>query len=135
MSKIKLTVRIMNIVQKHKTRFTGNIIRRPWGLYKVLAVGENVLVKEIEVLPGEKLSLQSHRHRKEYWTIISGTAQAQRGGETFILGRNQSLVIPVNVKHRLSNPGSEPLKIMEVQFGEQLSEEDIVRYEDDYGRC
>ena len=107
---------------------------RPWGSYTVLQIEANYQVKRIEVLPGESLSLQSHDHRSEHWTIISGTAQVQIDEKSKTLTRNQSIAIPQGSKHRLANPGESPLVIIEVQIGDKLDENDITRYEDKYGR-
>ena len=94
----------------------------------------NYQVKRIEVFPGESLSLQSHDHRSEHWTIISGTAQVQVDQTSKTLTRNQSIEIPQGSQHRLANPGEFPLVIIEVQIGDKLDENDITRYEDKYGR-
>ena len=108
---------------------------RPWGTYRVLHKEANYLVKRIEVLPGEMLSLQSHDHRSEHWTVVTGTAEVQIGTDMKTLTRNQSIQIPQGSKHRLANPGDEPLVIIEVQIGDKLDEDDITRYEDKYGRA
>jgi len=110
-------------------------INKPWGSYTVLDAGPSYLLKRIEVLPGEALSLQSHQHRSEHWTIVSGSAEVVRNKETFQLKTNDSIAIPKSTKHRLGNPGSELLIIIEIQFGHLLDEADISRYEDRYGRC
>ena len=107
---------------------------RPWGNYTVLQTEDNYQVKRIEVHPGESLSLQSHNHRSEHWTIISGTAQVQVDDISKTLIRNQSIEIPKGSKHRLANPEKYPLVIIEVQIGDNLDENDIIRYEDKYGR-
>ena len=93
------------------------------------------LLKRIEVLPGESLSLQSHQHRSENWTVATGTAKVELKGETHQLKTNDSIVIPLNAKHRLENSEKELLVIYEIQFGELIDENDIYRYEDRYGRC
>ena len=93
------------------------------------------MLKRIEVLPGEALSLQSHQHRSEHWTIVSGSAEVVLNEETFQLESNDTITIPKNAKHRLGNPGSDLLIIIEIQFGHLLDESDISRYEDRYGRC
>ena len=93
------------------------------------------MLKSIEVLPGEALSLQSHQHRSEHWTIVSGSAEVVRNHETFQLKTNDYITIPKGTKHRLGNPGSELLIIIEIQFGNFLDETDISRHEDRYGRC
>ena len=87
------------------------------------------------MLPGEALSLQSHQHRSEHWTVASGSAKVDRDGETFDLKTNESITIPKNSKHRLANLSSELLIIFEIQFGNLLDEKDILRHEDRYGRC
>lgn len=110
-------------------------VNKPWGSYTVLDAGPSYVLKRIEVLPGEALSLQSHQHRSEHWTIVSGSAEVVRNKETFQLETNDSVTIPKGTKHRLGNPGSELLIIIEIQFGSLLDEADISRYEDLYGRC
>ncbi|MBC8284416.1 MAG: mannose-1-phosphate guanylyltransferase/mannose-6-phosphate isomerase, partial [Nitrospinae bacterium] len=109
-------------------------VKKPWGSYTVLDSGPNFLLKRIEVLPGESLSLQSHQHRSEHWTVATGSAKVELE-ETFHLEVGGSIIIPLNAKHRLGNPGSEILIIFEIQFGSLLDENDILRYEDHYGRC
>lgn len=109
-------------------------IRKPWGSYTVLDSGSSYLLKRIEVLPGEILSLQSHQHRSEHWTIVSGIAEVVLNEETFQLKGNDSITIPKNAKHRLGNISSDLLIIIEIQFGHLLDEEDITRFEDRYGR-
>ena len=113
---------------------THPTVLKPWGSYTNLEARDNYLVKRIEVSPGEKLSLQSHVHRSEHWTVVSGTAEVQKDQEILILSPNQSVIIPKGAKHRLSNPGSETLVIIEVQIGDKLDENDITRHEDLYGR-
>ena len=97
-------------------------------------MGKRFQVKRITVKPGAKLSLQMHYHRAEHWIVVSGTAKVTRGDETFLLSENQSTYIPLGTVHRLENPGKEPLEIIEVQSGSYLGEDDIVRFEDSYGR-
>ena len=109
-------------------------VKKPWGSYTVLDSGSSYLLKRIEVLPGEALSLQSHQHRSEHWTVVTGSAQVVRDEETFQLKVNDSITIPQNTKHRLENSGSDPLVIIEIQFGHPLDENDIIRFEDRYGR-
>ncbi len=113
----------------------STIVNKPWGSYTVLDSGSSYVLKRIEVLPGEALSLQSHQHRSEHWTIVSGSAEVVRNKETFQLKSNDSIAIPKNTRHRLGNPGSDLLVIIEIQFGHLLDESDISRYEDHYGRC
>jgi mannose-1-phosphate guanylyltransferase/mannose-6-phosphate isomerase len=108
---------------------------RPWGSYKNLQVGDDFLVKEINVSPGVQLSLQYHNHRAEHWVVVEGTARVTNGDDVFNLKANQSTYIPVGVVHRLENIGTTPLRLIEVQTGHLISEEDIVRVEDDFGRA
>ncbi|MDR1327325.1 MAG: phosphomannose isomerase type II C-terminal cupin domain [Heliobacteriaceae bacterium] len=107
---------------------------RPWGFYTVIAQGKGFSVKIIRVNPGQKLSLQSHNHRSEHWVVISGTAKVILEGKEHILAPDQSIDIPVKAKHSLQNPFEEDIEIIEVQRGSILDEEDIIRYEDIYGR-
>ena len=109
-------------------------VRRPWGTYTVLVSGQGYQVKRITVDPGQRLSLQEHLHRNEHWVVVGGNAVATVGEEMIDLSPNESVYIPKGEKHRLENPGQELLELIEVQYGEIISEEDIVRYEDDYGR-
>lgn len=109
-------------------------VYRPWGSYDGIDVGARFQVKRITVKPGAALSLQMHHHRAEHWIVVSGTARVTRGEEVFLLGENQSTYIPLGVKHRLENPGQVPLELIEVQSGSYLGEDDIVRFEDVYGR-
>ena len=107
---------------------------RPWGWYEVIDQGDRFKVKNIEVKPGHRLSLQKHHHRTEHWIVVSGTAEVQLNDSSQLLGENQSTYIPLGCMHRLSNPGKIPLKIIEVQNGAYLEEDDIERYDDDHGR-
>ena len=107
---------------------------RPWGWYEVIDQGDRFKVKNIEVKPGHRLSLQKHHHRTEHWIVVSGTAEVQLNDTKKLLGENQSTYIPLGHKHRLSNPGKIPLNIIEVQSGPYLEEDDIERFEDDHGR-
>ena len=107
---------------------------RPWGWYEVIDQGDRFKVKNIEVKPGHRLSLQQHHHRTEHWIVVSGTALVQLNDAKQLLAENQSTYIPLGSKHRLSNPGKIPLKIIEVQSGPYLEEDDIERFEDDHGR-
>jgi mannose-1-phosphate guanylyltransferase/mannose-6-phosphate isomerase len=107
---------------------------RPWGSYDSIDNGERFQVKRLVVKPGGVLSLQMHHHRAEHWVVVSGTARITRGDETFLLEENQSTYIPIGVRHRIENPGCIPLHIIEVQSGGYLGEDDIVRFEDRYGR-
>ena len=110
-------------------------VRRPWGFYDSIDHGERFQVKRILVSPGGRLSLQMHHHRAEHWVVVRGTALVTRGDEQFLLSENESTYIPLGVRHRLENPGKVPLEIIEVQSGAYLGEDDIVRFDDQYGRC
>jgi len=107
---------------------------RPWGSYESLIVSDRFQVKRIVVLPGQKLSLQMHHHRAEHWIVVKGTAEVTRGDDVFTLSEDQSTYIPLGTTHRLVNPGRIPLELIEVQSGSYLGEDDIVRFEDVYGR-
>lgn len=107
---------------------------RPWGSFWVLDEGPMYKIKRIEVKPGHRLSLQMHYHRSEHWIVVRGTAKVTRGEEVMLLSSNESTYIPPCTKHRLENPGTLPLVLIEVQNGEYLGEDDIVRFEDDYAR-
>ncbi len=107
---------------------------RPWGSYESVQEGERYQVKRINVKPGERLSLQKHHHRAEHWIVVKGTAEVTRGEEVFVLAENESTYIPLGAVHRLANPGKLPLELIEVQVGAYLGEDDIVRFEDVYGR-
>lgn len=109
-------------------------VYRPWGKYDSIDNGERYQVKRITVKPGAKLSVQMHHHRAEHWIVVSGTAKVTVADETFLLAENQSTYIPVGVVHALENPGKFELQLIEVQTGSYLGEDDIVRFEDNYGR-
>jgi mannose-1-phosphate guanylyltransferase len=109
-------------------------VYRPWGKYDSIDKGERYQAKLITVKPGAKLSVQMHHHRAEHWVVVSGTAKVTNGDNTFMLSENESTYIPVGVIHALENPGKVPLKIIEIQTGSYLDEDDIVRFEDVYGR-
>ena len=109
-------------------------VSRPWGSYDGIDSGERFQVKRIIVNPGATLSLQMHHHRAEHWIVVRGTARVTRGEEVFLLTENQSTYIPIGEKHRLENPGAIPLELIEVQSGAYLGEDDIVRFQDTYGR-
>ena len=110
-------------------------VTRPWGSYDSVDCGERFQVKRITVRPGAKLSLQMHHHRAEHWIVVKGTALVTRGDEEILLAENQSTYIPLGIKHRLENPGRTDLEMIEVQSGSYLGEDDIVRFEDTYGRA
>ncbi len=109
-------------------------VTRPWGTYDSVDLGERHQVKRITVRPGAKLSLQMHHHRAEHWIVVKGTALVTKGEEEILLTENQSTYIPLGVKHRIENPGKTHLELIEVQSGSYLGEDDIVRFEDTYGR-
>ena len=122
---------------KQRGRPEGQIHRkvfRPWGWYDGVDAGARFQVKRIVVKPGGTLSLQMHHHRAEHWIVVSGTAKVTRGEETFLVSENQSTFIPLGTTHRLENPGKVALEMIEVQSGSYLGEDDIVRFEDVYGR-
>lgn len=110
-------------------------VYRPWGSYDSVDEGKRHQVKRIVVKPGASLSLQMHHHRAEHWIVVSGTAIVQKGEEEHLLSENQSIYIPLGEKHRLTNPGKLPLELIEVQSGSYLGEDDIVRFEDVFGRA
>ncbi|MGE4367440.1 mannose-1-phosphate guanylyltransferase/mannose-6-phosphate isomerase [Thermomonas sp.] len=109
-------------------------VHRPWGSYDSVDIGDGFQVKRIKVKPGARLSLQSHTRRAEHWVVVRGTARVTRDNDVFELLPNQSTYIPIGARHRLENPGREMLELIEVQSGDYLGEDDIVRYEDVYGR-
>lgn len=109
-------------------------VARPWGCYECIDEEERFKVKRIMVKPGASLSLQMHNHRAEHWVVVKGRAKVTKDDEVFVLSENQSTYIPVGTKHRLENPNNIPLEIVEVQSGSYLGEDDIIRFEDDYGR-
>jgi len=110
-------------------------VHRPWGSYDSVDAGDGFQVKRIKVKPGARLSLQSHTRRAEHWIVVRGIARVTRDNDVFELFANQSTYIPIGAKHRLENPGAEMLELIEVQSGDYLGEDDIVRYEDVYGRA
>ena len=114
--------------QNHST------FERPWGKFEIFATSENYQVKRLTVYPKGKLSLQSHQHRSEHWVVVRGTAKVTNGEQTLILEENESTFIPLGHIHRLENPAPNNLEIIEVQTGDYLGEDDIVRYKDIYNR-
>jgi mannose-1-phosphate guanylyltransferase/mannose-6-phosphate isomerase len=110
------------------------VVHRPWGSYETIGAGSRFQVKRIIVKPGQKLSLQMHHHRAEHWIVVCGTARVTCGEREFLLTENESTYIPLGAQHRLENPGSIPLELVEVQSGSYLGEDDIVRFNDVYGR-
>jgi mannose-1-phosphate guanylyltransferase/mannose-6-phosphate isomerase len=113
---------------------THRRVHRPWGYYENIDVGSRFQVKRIMVKPQAALSLQMHHHRAEHWVVVSGTAKVTRGSEELIVSENESVFIPIGMKHRLENPGKMPIYLIEVQSGGYLGEDDIVRFEDKYRR-
>jgi mannose-1-phosphate guanylyltransferase/mannose-6-phosphate isomerase len=107
---------------------------RPWGSYDSIDNGERFQVKRLSVKPGGVLSLQMHHHRAEHWIVVQGTARITCNDKTFLLSENESTYIPIGATHRIENPGKLPLHLIEVQSGSYLGEDDIVRFEDNYGR-
>jgi mannose-1-phosphate guanylyltransferase/mannose-6-phosphate isomerase len=118
----------------HEAYKLHRTVTRPWGSYTVLEEGPGFKIKRIEVRPGAALSLQLHHRRSEHWVVVQGTARVTRGDDVFDIGANQSTYIPVETRHRLENPAAAPLAIIEVQCGDYLGEDDIVRFDDRYGR-
>ena len=139
-SKSDQTQRVREVVDVlHQRGSTEHVyhakVNRPWGSYTVLEEDrDGFKIKRIEVVPGGRLSLQSHKRRSEHWVVVSGTATVTNGEEVITVHKNQSTYIPIGSKHRLENHGSEPLHIVEIQVGDYLGEDDIQRFEDNYGR-
>lgn len=139
-SKSDQTQRVREVVDAlHEKGATKHIhhakVNRPWGSYTVLEEDQDGFkLKRIEVAPGARLSLQSHNHRSEHWVVVAGTATVTNGDEVITVQKNQSTYIPIGTKHRLENLGDDPLHIVEIQVGDYLGEDDIQRYEDNYGR-
>jgi mannose-1-phosphate guanylyltransferase/mannose-6-phosphate isomerase len=120
--------------QKREEHLFHRRVFRPWGSYEGVVAGERFQVKKIMVHPGAALSLQMHHHRAEHWVVVKGTARVTRGEDVFLISENESTYIPLGTMHRLENPGTLPLEMIEVQSGSYLGEDDIVRYDDKYGR-
>jgi mannose-1-phosphate guanylyltransferase / mannose-6-phosphate isomerase len=130
---------VKKIAERLKTGTRGEArshrkVHRPWGWYDGIDAGERFQVKRIVVKPGGTLSLQMHHHRAEHWVVVRGTARVTRGEEILLISENESTFIPLGTKHRLENPGKLPLEMIEVQSGSYLGEDDIVRFDDNYGR-
>ena len=109
--------------------------QRPWGSWHVIDVADGYKIKRIHVMPGQRLSLQSHTHRSEHWVVIAGEATCEIDGRVVTAHHGESVDVPQGALHRLSNQGTEELVIVEVQLGGYTGEDDITRHEDDYGRC
>jgi len=130
---------VKSIVQRlkasgHESARLHRTVHRPWGTYTVLEEGPRFKIKRIVVKPGASLSLQYHHRRSEHWVVVSGTAQIVNGEREITLGADQSSYIPAGAAHRLANPGTVDCVMIEVQSGDYLGEDDIVRLEDNYGR-
>ena len=130
---------VKKIVDELKKRnseehLTHRTVHRPWGSYTVLEAGDRYKIKRLEIKPGAKLSHQLHNHRSEHWVVVAGTARVSNGDREYDVHPNESTYIPMSTKHRLENRGRIPLQIIEVQNGEYLEEDDIVRFDDDYNR-
>ncbi|WP_417910341.1 mannose-1-phosphate guanylyltransferase/mannose-6-phosphate isomerase [Candidatus Electronema sp. PJ] len=126
---------VNKLKQQQRTEFrTHRTVYRPWGSYTTLEIQERFQIKRITVVPGAQLSLQMHHHRYEHWIVVSGTAKVETGEEEFLLCENESTYIPLGTQHRLTNPGVIPLELIEIQIGSYLGEDDIVRFDDAYGR-
>ncbi len=130
---VKLVVNRLKAEQRTE-HINHQLVYRPWGSYECIDCGDRFQVKRITVKPGACLSLQLHHHRAEHWIVVKGTAEVTRGDEVFLVTENESTYIPLGVKHRLENKGAIPLEMIEVQSGSYLGEDDIVRFEDIYGR-
>lgn len=130
---VKKVVEVLR-TRKRSEAVSHRKMYRPWGYYDSIDHGERFQVKRIVVNPGSALSLQLHHHRAEHWVVVKGTAKVTRGDQTFLISENESTFIPIGVTHRLENPGKFPLEIIEVQSGSYLGEDDIVRFDDTYGR-
>ena len=130
---VKAIVNRLQSMDRHETT-THRKVYRPWGSYEAMDQSQRFQVKRITVNPGATLSRQMHHHRAEHWVVVKGTARVTKGEEVFLLSEDQSTYIPLGVTHRLENPGSIPLELIEVQSGSYLGEDDIVRFEDKYGR-
>lgn len=131
---VKIIVDKLKAENREEAHF-HRVVYRPWGCFDSVEEGERFKVKRITVKPGAKLSLQMHHHRAEHWVVVSGTARVQRDDETMLLTENESIYLHVGQTHSLENPGQLPLEIIEIQTGSYLGEDDIVRFEDKYGRA
>mgnify|MGYP000035300521 CR=1 FL=1 len=130
---VKEIVTQLNALKRPEADFHRKVYR-PWGYYDSVDDGERHKTKRIVVKPGAKLSLQKHHHRAEHWIVVKGTALVTKSGENFLLTENESTYIPLGTVHCLENAGVIPLEMVEVQSGSYLGEDDIIRFDDDYGR-
>lgn len=135
-SRVQDVRKVVDVLKRRgaEERLVHRTVWRPWGTYTVLEEGKDYKIKRIMVNPGARLSLQLHHHRSEHWVVVSGIARVTCGKRVYDLQANQSTYIPLKTKHRLENPGRKPLQIIEVQSGGYVGEDDIVRFQDDYGR-
>ena len=133
-AQLKLLISALEKGQREEVRASTEV-HRPWGWFRRLELGDRHQVKLIRIKPGARISLQKHRHRAEHWVVVAGKARVTRNGDRIDLQANQSTYIPAGMKHRLENVGTEELKVIEVQTGEYLSEDDIERFVDEYGRA
>ena len=138
-SDMKKTQEVKNVVKRlekegFRESLTHNLVHRPWGSYQSMLKEQRWQVKLIKVKPNSSLSLQMHHHRSEHWVVVKGTAKVEIDGEDKLLSENQSIYIPIGKSHRLTNPGKMNLELIEVQSGPYLEEDDIVRFDDNYGR-
>jgi mannose-1-phosphate guanylyltransferase/mannose-6-phosphate isomerase len=131
---VKTIVEALDAQNRHE-HLAHSTVYRPWGSYHTVDIGDRFQVKQIVVYPGQTLSLQYHFHRAEHWIVVEGTARVTCGDTVFLLQENESTYIPRGAVHRLENPGRVPLRLIEVQSGSYLGEDDIIRLEDTYGRC
>ena len=136
---MKKTQEVKNVVQRlekegFRESLTHNLVHRPWGSYQSMLKEQRWQVKLIKVKPNSSLSLQMHHHRSEHWVVVKGTAKVEIDGDDKLLSENQSIYIPIGKSHRLTNPGKMTLELIEVQSGPYLEEDDIVRFDDNYGR-
>jgi mannose-1-phosphate guanylyltransferase/mannose-6-phosphate isomerase len=127
---------LLNLLKSKKRKELVSVRKnlRPWGSFEILEEGQFFKVKKIEVNPMSQLSLQSHKKRAEHWIVVEGNAEVISGNKKIVLKQNESTFIPRNTQHRLTNKSSKPLKIIEVQTGSYLGEDDIIRFKDKYGR-
>jgi mannose-1-phosphate guanylyltransferase/mannose-6-phosphate isomerase len=128
--------KIVNRLKKERRGefHTHTTVYRPWGSYTTLEIHERFQIKRITVNPGARLSSQMHHHRHEHWVVVTGTAKVDNGDQQILLREDESTYIPLGTVHRLENPGVIPLELIEVQIGSYLGEDDIVRFDDEYGR-
>ncbi len=123
------------LVPDHRKARSSNVVHRPWGSYESMMCGEGYQVKRIVVAPGKKLSLQYHQHRSEHWTVVEGEVHVTIGDDVMVLQSDESIYVPLGCVHRLDNRSDAEVVLIEVQCGDYLGEDDIVRIEDDFGRA